>query len=265
MQAEMPAIFLGHGSPVNALEDNEATRAWRRIADDMPRPEAILAISAHWCTRGCAVTAMDRPETIHDFGRSLPAALFDLQYPAPGAPALARRVRELLAPIPVTEDRSWGLDHGTWSVLLKAYPRADIPVAQLGMDLARPLEWHYEIGKRLRPLRKEGVLILGSGNIVHNLPAMSGPADAPPFDWALGFNEYIKNGIVRNDPATAWDYPRFGPGAASAVPGLDHFCPLLYVLGARGPSDQVRFETDYLVHRALSMTSVLFESPAAPD
>ena len=258
----MPVAFIGHGSPVNAIENNAATRAWHRIARSIPKPEAILAISAHWCTQGCAVTAMERPETIHDFGRSLPAALFDLQYPAPGAPALARRVQELLAPLPVLEDRSWGLDHGTWSVLMKAWPDADIPVAQLGMDLARPLEWHHELGRRLRPLRGEGVLIMGSGNIVHNLPAMSGPADAAPYDWAQRFNDYIKDGIARNDPAAVWDYRCFGPEAALAVPGADHFCPLLYVLGARKESDRLRLETDYLVHKALSMTSLLFESAA---
>ena len=257
----MPVVFIGHGSPVNAIEDNTATRAWHRMARNMPKPEAILAISAHWCTRGCAVTAMERPATIHDFGRSLPAALFDLDYPAPGAPALARRVQELLAPLPVLQDRSWGLDHGTWSVLMKAWPEAEIPVAQLGMDLAKPLEWHYELGSRLRPLRREGVLIMGSGNIVHNLPAMSGAADAAPHEWAQRFNDFIKDAIVRGDPATVWDYRRYGPEAALAVPGIDHFCPLLYALGARKKSDRLRFETDYLVHKALSMTSLLFESP----
>ena len=257
----MPVVFIGHGSPVNAIEDNAATRAWRRIALHMPRPETILCISAHWCTQGCAVTAMERPETIHDFGRSLPAALFELQYPAPGAPVLARRVRELLAPLPVRQDRSWGLDHGAWSVLMQAWPDADVPVAQLGMDLSRPPQWHYEVGQRLRPLRDQGVLIMGSGNIVHNLPAMEGDAGARPYDWAQRFNDYIKDGIVRNDPRTVWEYPRFGPKAALAVPGLDHFCPLLYVLGARREADRLRFETDFLVHKSLSMTSVLFESP----
>ena len=145
---------------------------------------------------------------------------------------------------------------------MKAWPEADIPVAQLGMDLDKPLEWHYEAGSRLRPLRREGVLIMGSGNIVHNLPAMSGAADAAPHDWAQRFNDFIKDAIVRGDPATVWNYRRFGPEAELAVPGIDHFCPLLYALGAREDSDRLRFETDYLVHKALSMTSVLFESPA---
>ena len=260
----MPVVFFGHGSPVNAIEDNTATRTWHRIARNIPRPQAILSISAHWCTEGCAVTAMPRPRTIHDFGRSLPAALFGLQYPAPGAPELARRVGELLAPLAVREDRSWGLDHGTWSVLLKAFPAADIPVVQLGMDLGEPLQRHFELGRRLRPLRDQGVLIMGSGNIVHNLPAMAGDADAVPYDWAQRFNDYIKNGIASNDPEAVWDYPRFGPRAALAVPGLDHFCPLMYVLGARDDSDNLRFETDYLVHKALSMTSVVFESASDP-
>ena len=266
VQAGMPVVFIGHGSPVNALEDNDATRSWYRIARQIPRPRAILSISAHWCTDGCAVTAMEQPATIHDFGRSLPAALFQLRYPAPGSPDLARQVRELLAPLCVREDTSWGLDHGTWGVLLKAFPEADIPVVQLSMDLGKPLQWHFELGQHLRPLRDQGVLIMGTGNIVHNLPAMSGPADAVPYGWAQRFNDYIKNNIVRNDPEAVWDYQRFGPQAILAVPGLDHFCPLMYVLGARQDSDNTSFETDYLVHKALSMTSVVFANfdPGAP-
>ena len=263
-QTKMPVVFFGHGSPVNAIEDNTATRTWHRIAGSMPRPKAILAISAHWCTHGAAVTAMAQPRTIHDFGRSLPAALFDLQYPAPGAPELARQVQDLLAPIAVREDHAWGLDHGTWSVLLKAFPQADIPVAQLSMDLEQPLQQHFELGRRLRPLRSQGVLIMGTGNIVHNLPAMTGDVNAIPYDWAQRFNDYIKDGIARNDLETVWNYHRFGPQAALAVPGLDHFCPLLYALGAREGADHLRFETDYLVHKALSMTSIVFESTPNP-
>jgi len=255
----MPAVFIGHGSPVNAIEDNDATRCWRRIATRMPRPQAILSISAHWCTSGCAVTAMERPETIHDFGRSLPAALFDLDYPAPGAPQLAGRIGELFAPVPVIKDYSWGLDHGAWSVLLKAFPDADIPVVQLSMDLGKPLGWHLELGRLLRPLRNQGVLIMGSGNIVHNLPRMGGAPESRPFDWARGFNDFVKGCITRNDPESLCDYTRWGPEARLAVPSLDHFCPLLYVLGAREPSDSMRFETDFIVHKALSMTSVVFE------
>ena len=165
----MPVAFFGHGSPTNVLEDNRATRTWAQMAARIGTPRAILCISAHWCTRGTFVTAMPQPQTIHDFGRSLPAPLFDQQYPAPGSPELAQRVQDLLAPLPVGLDQDWGLDHGTWSVLKKAWPHADIPVVQLSLDMTKPEEWHYALATQLRPLRNEGYLIMGSGNIVHNL------------------------------------------------------------------------------------------------
>lgn len=255
----MPVVFFGHGSPANALEDNEATRAWYRIANSMQRPEAILCISAHWYTHGSAVTAMEAPKTIHDFGTFLPAPLFNLQYPARGKPELAQRVRELLAPAPVQMDQSWGLDHGTWSVLLKARPQADIPVVQLSLDLDKPLFRHYELGQRLQPLRREGVLIMGSGNIVHNLALMDwlNPA-APAYDWAVRFNDRIKEHILDNDLQGIWDYRRLGQDASFSVPSAEHLCPLLYTLGAREDADTVRLETDFIVHKSLSMTSVIF-------
>lgn len=257
----MPVIFFGHGSPANALEDNEATQAWYRMANSIPRPEAILSISAHWWTRGSAVTAMETPETIHDFGRSLPAPLFDLQYPAPGKPDLARRIYDLLAPVPLVLDQSWGLDHGTWCVLIKAYPEANIPVVQLSLDASKPLDWHYEIGQRLRPLRQEGVLIMGSGNIVHNLALMDWlNPDAPSYDWAVRFNDKIKGHILSNEPQAIWEYQRYGQEAALSVPSPDHLCPLLYTLGAREASDTTRIETDFIVHKSLSMTSVVFDT-----
>lgn len=255
----MPVIFIGHGSPTNALEDNEATRAWRRIADSMPRPKAILAISAHWCTRGAAVTAMTRPDTIHDFGKSLPANLFTLEYPAPGDPELAGQVHELLAPsVQVHLDHSWGLDHGTWAVLLKAYPAADIPVVQLSLDLSRPLEWHVETGRRLQTLRDEGVLIMGTGNIVHNLAVMDWDPASAPYDWAERFNRYIRDNIIAGNVGNICTYQQSGNDALLSVPTLDHFCPLLYVLGARRETDQVKFDTDFIQYRSLGMTSVIF-------
>ena len=266
----MPVVFIGHGSPANALEDNEATQAWHRIAGSMARPEAILCISAHWSTRGSAVTAMEMPETIHDFGRSLPAPLFDLQYPAPGRPELAWRVRELLQPHPVQMDQSWGLDHGAWCVLIKARPEADIPVVQLSLDGSKPLSWHYDAGQRLRPLREEGVLIMGSGNIVHNLALMDWlrPA-APAYDWAVRFNDRIKERILDNDPQGICEYQRYGQDAELSVPSTEHLCPLLYALGARADTDTVSIETDFIVHKSLSMTSVVFntggQGPGAPD
>lgn len=259
-QSIMPVVFIGHGSPANALEDNESTRAWHRIANSMERPKAILAISAHWFTRGCAVTAMEMPETIHDFAPPLPGPLFDLDYPAPGSPQLAQRVRELLEPYPVQMDQSWGLDHGTWCVLIKAVPEADIPIVQLSLNLAQPLPWHYELGQRLQPLRREGVLIMASGNIVHNLALMDwfNPA-SPAFDWAVRFNDRIKEHILDNDPQGVCEYRRYGRDAALAVPSAEHLCPLLYAMGARTDTDTVTIETDYIVHKSLSMTSVVFD------
>lgn len=254
----MPVVFIGHGSPTNALESNEATRSWARIAREIPRPRAILSISAHWYIEGTAVTAMAQPETIHDFGTTLPAALFKLQYPAPGDPDLAERICELLAPVPTSLDHSWGLDHGTWSVLLKAYPDADVPVVQLSIDLSKPLIWHYEMGQRLRALRNDNVLIMGTGNIVHNLSIMDWDPESRPYDWAMEFNQYIKNNIKANEIQNICEYQKLGKAATLSVPTTDHFCPLLYVLGARDDTDRVSFESDYIQYRSLSMTSVVF-------
>ncbi len=257
--ARLPAVFFGHGSPTLALETNDTTRAWARIAEQIGRPSAILAVSAHWLTNGVAVTAMARPRTLHDFGRGLPAPLFDIQYPAPGAPALAARVRDLLAPLPVHLDQGeWGLDHGTWSVLSKAWPGADVPVAQLSMDASRPPAWHFEIGRRLAPLRDENVLIMGSGNIVHNLAVMDWAGrDAPPYDWAVRFHDAMRGAIARDEPGAVIDYAAFGEDARLAVADPDHFWPLLYVLGARAPGEAARFETDHFEHRSLSMMSLV--------
>ena len=257
--ARLPAVFFGHGSPTLALETNDTTRAWRAIGDEVGKPRAILAISAHWLTRGVAVTAMARPRTIHDFGRSLPAPLFDVQYLAPGDPALAGRVRDLLAPSPVQLDQGqWGLDHGTWSVLSKAYPNADVPVVQLSMDATQPPAWHYEIGKRLAPLRDEDVLIVGSGNIVHNLGVMSWEGrHAPAYDWAVRFNAAMRAAIAEDRPQAVIDYAAQGEDAALAVHDPDHFWPLLYVLGTRAPGEKARFVTEHFEHRSLSMMSVV--------
>jgi 4,5-DOPA dioxygenase extradiol len=254
----MPVVFFGHGSPMIALETNDTTRAWARIADAIGKPRAILMISAHWLTRGLAVTAMERPKTIHDFGR-FPQALFDVQYPAPGDPALAARVRDLLAPTPVIADTTeWGLDHGAWSVLCKAYPGADVPVVQLGMDASRPPAWHYEIGRKLAPLRDEGVLIVGSGNIVHNLGVMNWSArDGGEYDWAVRFNDAIRQAIAGDTPEAVVNYTAQGQDAALSVPNPDHYWPLLYVLGARSADDKVAFGPDHIEHGSLSMTTVV--------
>ena len=257
----MPAVFFGHGSPMVALLDNATSRKWRELAAALPRPRAILSISAHWETRGAAVTAMARPKTIHDFGASFPKALFDKQYPAPGDPALARRIAELLAPTPVALDEGqWGLDHGTWSVLVHAYPEADIPVVQLSLDVGLTPKGRFEIGRALAPLREEGVLILGTGNIVHNLPAMNwGDADCAPYDWADRFNDDMRLAITENAPQRAIEFARHGRDAALAAPSPEHFLPLLYVLGARLPGDQARLFNDRIEHGSLGMTSFVFE------
>ena len=263
MTSRMPVVFFGHGSPMNALADNAVTQAWARIAGAMPRPRAILCISAHWETRGSAVTAMEKPRTIHDFGR-FPQALFDVQYPALGDPALAARVAELLAPTPVAMDHDWGLDHGTWSVLCKAWPGADIPVVQLSLDVGIGLDACVEIGRKLAPLRDEGVLIAGSGNIVHNLALMSGQAPAGQgFDWAERFSAGIHRAIEGGATEAIVHYEQFGRDGELSVNSEEHFRPLLYVLGARSADDTVRFENDHIELGSLSMTTVVFEPAAA--
>ena len=260
----MPVVFFGHGSPMGALETNETTRSWAAIAASIPKPRAILAISAHWETRVTAVTAMERPRTIHDFGASFPKTLFDLEYPAPGDQALARRVAELLAPTPVVlDDRQWGLDHGTWSVLVKAYPDADVPVVQLGLDINLTPAQRFDIGRRLAPLRDEGVLVMGTGNIVHNLSLMDwGNRDCAPFDWSARFLGEMREAIVKDEPQRVIDFASLGDDAARAAPTPEHFWPLLYVLGARRPADKVRLVNDRIEHGSLGMTSLVFEEAA---
>ncbi len=257
----MPVLFIGHGSPMVAIQSNDTSRSWGALADILPRPTSILCISAHWETRGTAVTAMERPKTIHDFGASFPKALFDKQYPAPGDPALARRVAELLAPTPVALDtHQWGLDHGTWSVLVHAYPQADVPVVQLSLDVTLTPKARFDIGQRLAPLRDEGVLILGTGNIVHNLRAMNwGDAACAPYDWAARFNDEIRAAVLENQPQRAIDFARMEREAPLAAPTPEHFWPLLYVLGARLPTDGVRLFNDWIEHGSLGMTSVIIE------
>jgi len=255
--ARTPAVFVGHGSPTNALEDNAATQFWQQLPAQVGPVNAILCISAHWHIDQVAVTAMSQPSTIHDFGRGLPGPLFDIQYPAPGSPALAQRVVELLSPETVSLDQSWGLDHGTWSVLCRAWPNADVPVVQLAMDARQPLAWHYQLAQQLKPLRDEGVLVLGSGNIVHNLGVMQWDDAAQPYDWATRFNQHMKSCIQDNDIDGLLDYASQGQDAALSVPTVEHLLPLYYVMGVRDPSDQARFETDFVVYKSLAMTSLV--------
>ncbi len=265
MSQTMPLVFFGHGSPMIALETNETSQAWIDIAAGLPTPKAILSISAHWETRVTAVTAMARPRTIHDFGASFPKALFDMEYPAPGDPALARRVADLLQPTQVWLDETeWGLDHGTWSVLVKAFPRADVPVVQLSLDTTLTPTQRFDIGRRLSPLRDEGVLIMGTGNIVHNLSAMNWSSrDCAPFDWSARFLGEMRDAIVQDEPQRVIDFARLGDDAHRAAPTPEHFWPLLYVLGARRPGERVRLVNDRIEHGSLGMTSLVFDAAPA--
>lgn len=254
MTARMPVLFLGHGSPMNAIEDNAWRRGWAEIATRLPRPRAVLCVSAHWETAGAtAVSATPSPTTIHDFG-GFPQALFDVRYPAPGDPALAARVAELLAPDPVAPHPTRGLDHGAWGVLLPMYPEADVPIAQLSLDRNRPNAWHYVAGQRLAVLRDEGVLIVASGDIVHNLRDVDWRTGATP-DWAPRFNETAKRLIETRDHGPLIDWEGLGPDAAASINSAEHYLPLLYALGASEAGDPVSFFNDE-VFAGISMTSV---------
>jgi 4,5-DOPA dioxygenase extradiol len=249
-----PALFVGHGSPMNALADNAHTRALRAWGSGLPRPRAVLSVSAHWYTRGTGVTAMPSPRTIHDFG-GFPQALFDIQYPAPGDPALAQHVRQLLQPVAVIEDHAWGMDHGTWQVLVHLFPDASIPVVQLSIDAAQPAAFHYELGRKLASLRAEGVLIMGSGNVVHNLRTIVREDEAPVQDWAMRFGTHVRQALARRDHAALIDYTAFGADARMSVPSPDHYLPLLYVLGTQAAEDEVSTVADGFQYGSLDMLS----------
>jgi 4,5-DOPA dioxygenase extradiol len=250
----MPVVFIGHGSPMNAIEKNEFHLGWQQLARDIPRPECILCISAHWETPGVSLTATDEPETIHDF-YGFPKALFDVRYPAPGSPALAHRTASLLSPLKVRLDARRGLDHGVWSVLVAMYPNAEIPVVQLSLDTEQPASSHYDIARKLAPLRDDGVLILGSGDIVHNLRLFDF-RDPAPLDWAIEFNDLVKNLVEARQHERLIDYASLGPNARLAIPTREHFLPLLYVLGLQTDEDSLSFCTDE-VQGSMSMTSIV--------
>jgi 4,5-DOPA dioxygenase extradiol len=252
----MPAVFFGHGNPMNALEDNRYTRSWRALGSELPRPRAVLAVSAHWYLPGTWLTAVSAPRTIHDFG-GFPRELYQVRYPAPGDLKLAERVQGLLAPVAVGLDQDWGLDHGTWSVLCHVYPRADVPVVQLSLDETQPPEFHYETAKRLAPLREEGVLVMGSGNLVHNLHAYAwGRHPVEPYDWAVRFEKALRERIVARDLDAVADYERWGEDAALSAPTPDHFLPLLYVLALCGPGDALSFPVEGVDGGSVSMLGV---------
>ena len=262
MTDRLPAIFFGHGSPMNAVLSNAHTNAWRRIGEEMPRPRAILMVSAHWYVPGTAVTAAAAPRTIHDFG-GFPRELYALRYPAPGDPALARRIRDMLAPLPVALDEDWGLDHGTWSVLRHVYPEADVPVIQLAIDETKPASFHLALGQRLAPLREEGILIAGSGNLVHNLHAYAWGRHQPaPYDWTLRFEAQAKALMRAGNDEQLADYEALGRDALLSVPTPEHYLPLLYILGTRQPGETVDFPVEGVDGGSISMLAVRVGQPA---
>lgn len=256
MASLMPAVFIGHGNPMNAVSSNAYTDGWASLGRSIPRPIAVLAISAHWYMPDTAVTANLAPRTIHDFG-GFPRELYRVEYPAPGSPELARRVRDLLAPVPVGLDENWGLDHGTWSVLKHVYPDADVPIVQLSIDEGQPPQFHYELGKRLAPLREEGVLVVGSGNIVHNLESYAwGQHGIRPFDWAVRFEERARELMLKGDDRSLIAYEKLGRDALLSVPTPDHYLPLLYVLGLRKEDEQISFPVLGVDGGSISMLAV---------
>jgi 4,5-DOPA dioxygenase extradiol len=257
MPAVMPAVFFGHGNPMNALTKNSYTEGWRRIGERTRRPKAILSISAHWYVPETDVTVSTAPRTIHDFG-GFPPELYQVHYRAPGDPALARRVQQLLAPLPVSLDTSWGLDHGTWSVLRHVYPEADVPVVQLSIDESRPASFHFEIGRKLAHLRDENVLIVGSGNLVHNLHAYAwGRQVRDPYDWAVKFEEEARQMMVAGEFDPLLEYEKLGAAARLSIPTPDHYLPLLYVLGTCQHCDSISFPVEGVDGGSVSMLSVM--------
>jgi len=257
-EEKMPVLFIGHGSPMNAIEDNIFSKRWQQMGKEIPTPKAVVVVSAHWLTKGTQVTAMPNPKTIHDFG-GFPQALFDVQYPAPGNPELATEIQKLITNPAVELDHDWGLDHGTWSVVKHMYPDADIPVLQLSIDYYKPAAYHYELAKQLLSLRKKGVLIIGSGNMVHNLRMVAWDKLNEPeygFDWALEMNDIFKNKISNGFHKELIQYEKLHKAATLAIPTPDHYYPLLYILALQTDNDKVEFFNDKAVGGSLTMTSV---------
>lgn len=254
----MPALFIGHGSPMNGIEDTEFSRRWSQMAKEIPTPAAVLVVSAHWFTRGTKITAMDFPSTIHDFG-GFPKELFEVQYPAPGHPALAKETAELLHSANVELDHDWGLDHGTWTIVRHMYPDAKIPVLQLSIDYTKGAQYHYDLAKELYALRKKGVLIIGSGNMVHNLRMVAWEKLNEPeygYDWAIQMNDTFKSLIEKGDHQPLINYSSMGKEAMLSIPTPEHYLPLLYSLGVKSAADEIAFFNDKVVGGSLTMTSV---------
>ena len=249
-----PAVFAGHGSPMYAIEPNRYTAAWAHLGQSLKRPDAILVISAHWVTRGVWVTAMPKPKTIHDFG-GFPQALFDIEYPAPGSPALAERVKELLSVPVVMEENEWGIDHGAWSVLKYLYPDAYVPVVQLSLDGSMYAREHYELAKQLRPLRDENILILASGNVVHNLRTIHWQDDAKPFPWAKEFNDFFVSEMNANHHETLIDWELVGDTAHLSIPTPEHYWPALYMLALQSEGEHAKVLVDGIEMSSIGMLS----------
>lgn len=251
---KLPVLFIGHGNPMNAIEDNDFTRVWKNIGNTII-PRAILCISAHWLTRGTYVTAMEKPKTIHDF-YGFPKELMEYEYRAPGSPSDAKKLIEKVNHTQVGEDHDWGLDHGTWSILAKMYPDADIPVFQMSIDIKKPMEYHYELAKELKYLREKGVLIIGSGNIVHNLRMAKFTKNPDPYDWAVEFDEISKKLIESGDHKSLIEYEKLGQAARLSIPTTDHYIPLIYSLGLQDPKEDVSFPVEGMAFGSGSMRSV---------
>jgi len=256
----MPVLFIGHGSPMNGIENNVFSQQWTKTANEISKPKAIIVISAHWLTNGTFVTAMDKPKTIHDFG-GFPDELFAVQYPAPGDPILAQETRELIQSTNVGLNHDWGLDHGAWTVVRRMYPDASIPVLQLSIDYSKPADYHYQLAKELSALRKKGVLIIGSGNMVHNLRMIAWDKMEVPnfgFDWAIEMHELFKQKITAGDHTALINYETLSKSARLAIPTPDHYFPLMYILGLQEKNEAPVFFNDQLVAGSLNMTSVKF-------
>lgn len=254
----MPLLFIGHGSPMNGIEDNEFSSRWKQMGTEIAVPKAVLVISAHWLTKGTHITAMPNPKTIHDFG-GFPEALYEVEYPAPGDPKLANETRQLITKTEVGLDHDWGLDHGTWTVVRHMYPQAQVPVVQLSIDYHKPANYHYELAGELNALRRKGVLIIGSGNMVHNLRMIDWTKMNEPefgFDWAVEMNDIFKSKILNHDHRGLIQYESMGTAARYAIPTPDHYFPLLYVLGLQQKDEQTTFFNDKAVMGSITMTSV---------
>lgn len=255
---QMPVLFIGHGSPMNAIEENEFVQGWRTLGKTIPRPKAILCVSAHWETKGTFVTAVQKPQTIHDFG-GFPKTLYEVQYPAPGSPELAKETKRVITKTEVGLDEKWGLDHGAWSVIRRIYPEADIPVIEMSLDYSKPPRYHYELAEELASLRNKGVLIIGSGNMVHNLRMVAWDKMNEPeygFDWAIQANETLKRLIENNNHKELINYHLLGREIQLAVPSPEHYLPLLYTLALKNETESVSFFNDKPVMGSLTMTSV---------